>query len=254
MCHIFKEGVGGTIQVFWEVLSWSLAILYYAPEHAKAGQPLAGGFFACLVSLAGDQDYMAKFLQQPHWASATRPCGFCEASAKGPLSYLDFRKEAPSFCSGRGFVNCVFTRYLQWGWRGDCRLLHGFCGGHAGAPFSVFGEFFNSCRWAFFLVVELQQTFTFLVCLTDSGPMGRPWTKMSIGRRVVIGRQAVWDPFNALRIGEAKNPGPGCADGNLRICVTNVGSILNKMDHVFNLPALLLILLELSRESAGRLE
>ena len=50
-------------------------------------------------------------------------------------------------------------------------------------------------------------------------------------------RQAVWDPFNAVRIGEARNPGPGCADGNLRICVTNVGSILNKMDHVFNLPA-----------------
>ena len=109
--HLFKEGVGGTIQVFWEVLSWSLAILfagtwpakdhrgiYYAPgtpEYAKAGQPLAGGFFACLVSLAGDQDYMAKFLQQPHWASATRPCGFCEASAKGPLTYLDFREEAP---------------------------------------------------------------------------------------------------------------------------------------------------------------
>ena len=60
---------------------------------------------------------------------------------------------------------------------------------------------------------------------------------MSTGRRFVFGRQAVWDPFNALRIGEAKNPGPGCADGNLRICVTNVGSILNKMDHVFSLPA-----------------
>ena len=54
---------------------WSLAILwpakdhkgiYYAPgtpEHAKAGQPLAGSFYACLVSLAGDQDYLAKFLQ-----------------------------------------------------------------------------------------------------------------------------------------------------------------------------------------------
>ena len=45
------------------------------PEHARAGQPLAGGWRGLLVCLCGDLDFFSKFMQLPRpWGSVTRNC------------------------------------------------------------------------------------------------------------------------------------------------------------------------------------
>ena len=74
------------------------------------------------------------------------------------------------------------------------------------------------------------------------------WICVSLDRRQHCCEQAEWNPLNAVRMGEAKNPGPGCADGDVRICVTHVGSISNKMDHVCNLLAHVVCIVRLSTE------
>ena len=123
MC--FKDGPGGTIEVFWKLLAWSLNSLAkgiwpshdyrgvaYPPgskERARAGQPLAGGFHCVLVSLVGDMDYFAKFLQLPHWTGAARSCTLCRCSKWGELSWKDFREVA----AWRGMIFTTLT------WRDD---------------------------------------------------------------------------------------------------------------------------------------
>ena len=74
----------------WSLLVWPLKWLcigawptedvhgrpYQAGEPAseKAGQPLAGGYYACLYVLRGDLDWYAKIFNFPRWNSAN-PCG-----------------------------------------------------------------------------------------------------------------------------------------------------------------------------------
>ena len=121
----FKDGSGGTIEVFWKLLAWSLNSLAtgtwpshdyrgvaYPPgskERARAGQPLAAGFHCVLVSLVGDMDYFAKFLQLPHWTGAARSCTLCRCSKWGHLSWKDFREEA-------GWRGTIFTTAT---WKAD---------------------------------------------------------------------------------------------------------------------------------------
>ena len=96
----FKDDAGGTMDVFWEILAWSLAALFagqwpardhrgvrYAPgssEAMKADTPLANGFYCCLLVLAGDQDYMSKFLGQPHGRPHLAHAAFVEQAQRGP--------------------------------------------------------------------------------------------------------------------------------------------------------------------------
>ena len=106
----FIEGIGGTLDSFWKVLAWSFGILRsgrwphrdhrgvsYArgsPEHQKAGTHIAGGWHCLLFAICGDLDYQNKFLQTPHWGSASRPCGLCRCTRDGALSWRDFRPNA----------------------------------------------------------------------------------------------------------------------------------------------------------------
>ena len=107
----FVDGENGTLDHFMRVLSWSFDCLFssvwprsdyrgynYPPksfEAARAGKPLAGGFYGILLGMCGDADYFAKFLRMPHWASNTRPCGWCKCSKAGPLTWRDSRSNAP---------------------------------------------------------------------------------------------------------------------------------------------------------------
>ena len=100
-------GVIGTMEAFWAVMRWSFNIMYqgtypdkdwrgiaYAP-HSKegrlAGSFIAGGWSACLIQVAGDLDYFAKWLQTPRWSTHERPCSLCTATYYGELSWLDNR-------------------------------------------------------------------------------------------------------------------------------------------------------------------
>ena len=106
----FCQGEHGTLNTFMRILAWSFNALYegrwphadhrgikYAKgskEWKRAGSWLAGGFYGIVVGLCGDLDYMAKFLQVPHWASS-KPCGWCRRSRTGANTWKDSRENAP---------------------------------------------------------------------------------------------------------------------------------------------------------------
>lgn len=107
----FVEGDAGTLQCFWNAVAWSLEVLesgrwpskdyrgvryaHGTKEYSRAGKLLAEGFYCILTSLVGDLDYTNKFLQMPHWASASRPCNLCLTTSHGPDTWKDFRSVAP---------------------------------------------------------------------------------------------------------------------------------------------------------------
>ena len=106
----FVQGVNGTMDCFWKIVAWSLGILAtgcwphsdwrgvrYATgsqDHRKAGSQIAGGYYAILLSVCGDLDYLAKFVGLAHWASANKPCSLCGCTKSGIKSYKDFRTNA----------------------------------------------------------------------------------------------------------------------------------------------------------------
>lgn len=63
-------------------------------RQACAGLPLAGGYTGCLCEFRGDWEWMAKALGTPS-AGSGQPCWFCLAAHEGPLTWTDFRPEAP---------------------------------------------------------------------------------------------------------------------------------------------------------------
>ena len=94
-----------------------------------------------------------------------------------------------------------------------------------GVPRSVSGEFFSRCCEALLQIAERTQIFSLLFRLPGVVPTFHPGTWVPNYRWQPCYRDAEWNaPLNAMRIGEAKNPGPVCAKGDLRICVTNIGS------------------------------
>ena len=86
------------VEQFFNLLRWSLYWLYLGvwplrdvrgqpyPEGselaAKAGKPLAQGYYACLWVLRADLEHMAKAYQFPYWNQAN-PCGLCQADRAG---------------------------------------------------------------------------------------------------------------------------------------------------------------------------
>lgn len=60
-------------------------------EGRKAGTQLAQGWYGCLLQLAGDLDYYAKYLSTPRWSSHSKCCSQCRATFEGHLSWLDNR-------------------------------------------------------------------------------------------------------------------------------------------------------------------
>ena len=102
------EGPDGTVAVFMRIMKWSFSALFagtwprrdwrgvaYEPGSARAGEPLADGYFACFIGLCGDLDYCAKFLGHPRWSSHSEPCGLCRATFRGHLTWLNFSENAP---------------------------------------------------------------------------------------------------------------------------------------------------------------
>ena len=92
---------------FMRIMKWSFSALFagtwprrdwrgvaYEPGSSD-GEPLADGYFACLIGLCGDLDYCAKFLGHPRWSSHSEPCGLCRATFRGPLTWLNFSENAP---------------------------------------------------------------------------------------------------------------------------------------------------------------
>ena len=57
----------------------------------KAGKPLANGWRACLVQLAGGLDYCSKRFDAPRWSNHNKPCSICKATYRGHLSWRDNR-------------------------------------------------------------------------------------------------------------------------------------------------------------------
>ena len=101
----------GTMEVFWTIMKWSFSALASgkyplvdwqgqpfalgSKEARRAGKDLAEGYCAILLQLAGDLDYMSKWLETPRVTNHEKPCPLCRASFAGPMSYLDNRKDSP---------------------------------------------------------------------------------------------------------------------------------------------------------------
>lgn len=64
-------------------------------EWKKAGSPLAGGFYGCLLQLVGDLDYYSSYLQVPRWSLRSGPCSQRRCTFSGPLSWLDNKRNSP---------------------------------------------------------------------------------------------------------------------------------------------------------------
>ena len=71
-------------------------------EGRKAGTQLAQGWYGCLLQLAGDLDYYAKYLSTPRWSSHSKCCSQCRATFEGHLSWLDNRPNS-------GWQNALLT-------------------------------------------------------------------------------------------------------------------------------------------------
>ena len=65
------------------------------PSYSKAGQDLAGGYFACLFALCGDLDAGCKYFKLPRWSSHSEPCAICPCTYRGTLSWQNNRSDAP---------------------------------------------------------------------------------------------------------------------------------------------------------------
>ena len=106
-CVDTTGAVLGTMHTFWLIMQWSFSALatgkwphrdwrgqLYAPsspEGQKAGQPLAGGYSAVLVQVAGDPDFFSKWMETPRVTGHDKPCVLCKCTYYGPCSWLDNR-------------------------------------------------------------------------------------------------------------------------------------------------------------------
>ena len=97
----------GTMSTFFSVLRWSFQALLdgvwpardwrgikfpkSSKDGRKAGQPLAGGYRACLLQLCGDLDYFQKWFGIPQSTNHLNPCCQCKATFRGNTSWLDNR-------------------------------------------------------------------------------------------------------------------------------------------------------------------
>ena len=77
---------------------------FYGPQHLRyspdsipgqqAGLPLAAGYSATLIALAGDLEYFNHSLSLPRWSSNTSCCPHCRATKQGAYSWTDFKSSA----------------------------------------------------------------------------------------------------------------------------------------------------------------
>ena len=71
----------------WPARHWQGSrYLRRSPEARKAGSSLCDGYYGVLVQLAGDFDYLAKWLEVPRWSGHLSPEGRC--TAHQPFSHL----------------------------------------------------------------------------------------------------------------------------------------------------------------------
>jgi hypothetical protein len=100
-----EDGEGDTFTKFWQKLTWSLTWLWRgqwptedeegrAIENARAGTPLAGGYFAVLWAVKCDLDWVAERLQIGNYrALAAGPCALCPCDSGG-TPWSDYRRTA----------------------------------------------------------------------------------------------------------------------------------------------------------------
>ena len=104
--QILKHGPGGTLEVFFQILSWSFTALYrgtfpesdwqgnkYAVgsvEEQRAGKWLANGYCGALVAIQGDLDLFAGSLQLPRWNLKAGGCSVCKACQEGIGTWKTF--------------------------------------------------------------------------------------------------------------------------------------------------------------------
>jgi hypothetical protein len=95
--------VGHTQKTLFKILAWSLYWLWrgvwpefdyrgVASTHPKAGQHLAGGYWAVLWTVKGDLDYFCKTLNMP-WYTSRTPCALCPCNSSD-IPWTDFSSAA----------------------------------------------------------------------------------------------------------------------------------------------------------------
>ena len=105
---IVSSGGMDQYQKFTKMLCWSLTALSSgkwpradaegrawekgSPQEARAGKPLADGFFCCVYLIKGDLEFMAKAFGLA-WASSNSPCSLCECNTTN-TPWTDGRREA----------------------------------------------------------------------------------------------------------------------------------------------------------------
>ena len=89
-----------------------------SPEGQRAGQDLAGGYFACLFALCNDLDAGYKFLGLPNWSRHENLCALCPCTFRGRLTWKNNASDAP-------WLSSCFTpeTWRQQENRSMCRLF-----------------------------------------------------------------------------------------------------------------------------------
>ena len=88
-----------------------------SPEGAKGGQPLANGYYGCLLQICGDLDYYCLYLGLPRWSLHNNPCSQCRCNYEGIYSWLDNRSTSQ-------WQNTLLTPH-DWKthWTSTCELF-----------------------------------------------------------------------------------------------------------------------------------
>lgn len=101
---------------------------FYGPQHLRyspdsipgqqAGLPLAAGYSATLIALAGDLEYFNHSLSLPRWSSNTSCCPHCRATKQGAYSWTDFKSSAQ-------WHDVIWTpqSWHLWDQRSPCRVF-----------------------------------------------------------------------------------------------------------------------------------
>ena len=117
----------------WKILKWSFLAIWNgtwpvmdpwgrrypknSPEGAKGGQPLANGYYGCLLQICGDLDYYCLYLGLPRWSLHNNPCSQCRCNYEGIYSWLDNRSTSQ-------WQNTLLTPH-DWKthWTSTCELF-----------------------------------------------------------------------------------------------------------------------------------
>ena len=123
----------GTMDCIWKILKWSFLAIWNgtwpvmdpwgrrypknSPEGAKGGQPLANGYYGCLLQICGDLDYYCLYLGLPRWSLHNNPCSQCRCNYEGIYSWLDNRSTSQ-------WQNTLLTPH-DWKthWTSTCELF-----------------------------------------------------------------------------------------------------------------------------------